>query len=255
MLARERQTKIINMLNSNGSISCTDVSRALGVSSETVRRDLVELEKQGQLSRVHGGAVKTGDMFTFHTLKDRIEERKDAKMNLCRVASEFVKDGDVILVDSGSTAIYFADAIKDKQITVVTYSIDVFDRLKYSPNVNVILCGGHYLTEENCLHGAFAVDMLEKIHVAKAFIFVSSISLKYGVYDFEKDVYALQKKSIEIADEVYILADSEKYEKHGLLKLCDVNDKYVFVTDTGLSDQYKNAYLERGVKLILGGES
>lgn len=252
MLARERQTKIVNMLKAKGSVSSTKISKDLGVSLETVRRDLLELERRGQLSRVHGGAVSTGDMFTFHTLKDRIEERKEAKICLCRVASNYVNDGDVILVDSGSTAIYFANFIKDKNITVVTYSLDVFDILKYSPNVKVILCGGHYLAEENCVHGAFTFDMLDKLHVAKAFVFVSAISLKYGVCDFEKDVFALQKKSIEIADEVYILADSEKFEKHGLLKLCDVNDEYVFITDTGLSDTYKNAYIERGLKLILG---
>ncbi len=252
MLARDRQAKILNMLKLKGSVATTDVSRDLGVSIETIRRDLLALERNGQLSRVHGGAVATGDMFSFHTLKDRIEERKDAKINLCKVASSFVNDGDVILVDSGSTAIYFADAIKDKKVTVITYSLDVFDRLKYSPNVSLILCGGHYLSDENCVHGSFTFDMLDKLHVAKAFVFVSAISLKYGVCDFEKNVYALQKKSIEIADEVYILADSEKYEKHGLLKLCDVNDKYYFITDTGLNDKYKDAYIEKGVKLIVG---
>lgn len=129
MLAKERQARIISMLKATGSVTSADISRTLCVSLETVRRDLLELEKRAQLSRVHGGAVVVGDMFSFHTLKDRIEERKDAKKYLCQVASKFVQDGDVILVDSGSTAIYFADAIKDKNITVITYSIDVFDRL------------------------------------------------------------------------------------------------------------------------------
>ena len=122
LLARERQDKIYSMICMNGAVSTSDLVRLFGVSIETIRRDLLEMENKGLLARVHGGAVKVGEMPPFYDLAKRHRDRSAEKSALARIAISAVSEGDFIAVDSGSTAIHFAEALRDHfaNLTVVT---------------------------------------------------------------------------------------------------------------------------------------
>lgn len=254
MFAKERQDEIYEMLQKDGAVTTAKLVEYFDVSIETIRRDLLTMEQNERLTRVHGGAVAKNGMKPFKVLKERNKEFGEQKHALSLKAAEFVSEGDFIGIDSGSTAIAFAEVLKQKfsKLTVVTHSMDVFEILSRHKDFSVILCGGHYLREENAFYGELTIDMLDSLHLQKVFVFPSAISFKYGLYDYQKDLYQVQKQLIRSADEVYILADSSKFEKTGLLKLNNMQPEYCYITDASLQAEIVKLYKENAVRIYLG---
>lgn len=254
MFANERQNKIYYIIRNDGAITTAKLVDMFGVSVETVRRDLLAMEKHGLLTRVHGGAVAKGDMQPFLELKERNKKYSANKSELSEKAVEFVEEGDVIGIDCGSTAISFAESLKEKftSLTVVTHSLDVFEILRNHRQFRLILCGGYYMHDENAFYGSFTLDMLDKLHVKKSFVFPWAISIEYGIFDYCEELYQVQNKLISISDEVYILADSSKFEKTGLLKFADMKSNYTYITDSNLKDEMVKLYKENDIKIHLG---
>jgi len=251
MLAKERQTLIYQILQKNGAVTASTLVSSLDVSLETIRRDLLAMEKQGLLNRVHGGAVTSGNMQPIVSLKQRHQEHQQAKQELAQKVLPFIEEGDIIGLDSGSTAIAVAQALKTvfTKLTVVTYSSDVFDLLKGHADYRLILCGGHYLKNENAFYGPLALETLKHLHMQKAFIFPSSVSLEYGIGNTLQELHLMQQQLLHNADHVYILADSSKFEKHALLKISDMKQEYCYITDNALPVEFKKLYTENNYRL------
>lgn len=254
MLANQRQEAILELLRSNGAVTASNLVQTLGVSLETVRRDLKELEHRGLLSRVHGGAVAKTGMKPFFDLNRRNSEFSAQKQNLANRAVEFISEGDVIAVDGGSTAIPFTETLKARftRLTVITYSYDVFKRLCHHADFTVLLCSGDFDRAENSFYGKHAQQMLGSVHAQKAFIFPSAVSLEQGIYDYMTNLYAMQIQMIGCADEVFILADSSKFEKTGLYKLADMEKSFTYITDGDLPAQLLALYRENEITIYTG---
>ena len=254
MLANQRQEKILQLLRTDGAVTASNLVQTLGVSLETVRRDLKELEGKGKLSRVHGGAVARSDMKPYYKLDDRNRQFSRQKENLAKRAIEFIAEGDVIAVDCGSTAIPFAECLKSRfsHLTIITYSYDVFKLLCHHADFTVLLCGGDFIREENAFFGKYALQMLENLHAQKAFIFPSAVSLEHGICDYQTNLYAMQMGMIHCADEVFILADSSKFEKNALYKLADMEKSYTYITDGKISDQLLELYRKNEIRIYTG---
>lgn len=255
MFAKERQALISGMVKKDGAVTTGALVEKLGVSVETVRRDLLELEKRGSLTRVHGGAVAAGDMQPPMELPQRNLAQSRQKQELSAVAAEFVNEGDIIAVDSGSTAIHFAQGLKERfsALTVVTHSRDVFDLLCDHGDFTVILCSGHYLRAERAFYGPLVLDGLQKLHVQKAFLFPSAISLEGGICDYQQDLCLVQKQLMAAAETVLILADSSKFEKKALLQLSPIKTDYIYITDRDLPEDIRRLYGKNGIQLRNGG--
>ena len=132
MLAIERQEQIVSQIRRNGAVRIHELTKQFGVSVETIRRDLLELERQDCLHRVHGGAVGIAVAKQYHRLEERTEENPQKKEELSGYAAGLIREGDVLMVDSGSTAIAFAKMLAEEfeRLTVITYSLQVFEILK-----------------------------------------------------------------------------------------------------------------------------
>ena len=254
MLAKERQDQIFKMLRKNGAVTASKLVAQFDVSLETVRRDLLEMERQGRLTRVHGGAVTKSDMKPFFDLDKRNTEYYGEKKSLSRKATDFIREGDVIAVDGGSTAIPFAEALKARfeNLTVITYSSDVFNRLCDHADFHVILCAGDFDKKEKAFYGPYAMHMLESFHAQKAFICPSGVSLEQGIFDYQPNIYAMQMKLFHAADEIFILADSSKFEKTGLYKLADMEKSYTYITDGKLPTELLELYRENDITIYRG---
>ncbi len=252
MLVNQRHKVIIELLRANGAVDVASLVSRFGVSIETVRKDLLAMERQGLLKRVHGGALGMNQMEQYAGLQVRNTFNNAAKQELAALAVSQVQEGMTIGIDSGSTAAYFARELRAHfhKLTVVTHSRDVFDILCDMPDYQIILCGGKYLSQENSFCGNFVLDMLQHIRVQKAFLCPSAISLQHGAFDFQEDLYQVQKALLAAAEEIVVLADSSKYEKIGLLKILDMREDYTFITDSGLSAELKQMYIKNGIHLL-----
>lgn len=256
MLAENRRDEIEGLIEKYGAVTTSDLIIKFNVSVETIRRDLLCLEQRGILKRVHGGAVAQKKMKAFHSLEKRNREFSEEKRELSLNAIRFIEDGDIIAVDTGSTAIFFAEMLRDNfsKLTVVTHSIDVFNILCHNRDFKTILCGGHFLREENSFYGSLALDTLHNIHVQKAFIFPSAVSIEFGVCDYNENLYPMQKEMISCADQVFVLADSSKFEKRALLKVADMKSEFTYITDNNLSESLVNLYKENSINVYNGGK-
>lgn len=253
MLAKERQNLICELLRKNGAVTTAGLMERFAVSIETIRRDLLVLERSGQLSRVHGGAVASSDMQPYPELPQRNLSYSAQKRALSFAAAEFISDGDIIAVDSGSTAKVFAQVLKEsfKELTVVTFSRDVFELL--CDRFTVILCSGHYMKDERTFYGPLTLDTLSKLHVQKAFLCPSAVSLEYGICDYQEPLYLLQKQLLKCGEEILVLADSRKFEKKALYRIDAMRSEYRYVTDGELPEELKKLYAENGIHIYTGG--
>lgn len=252
LFANERRMKIYEILKVQGAVTTLALSQKFRVSVETIRKDLLVMEQNNALIRVHGGAVRTGSVKTYANLSERLEDKKDEKRALSYLAAKLVHEGDILAIDSGSTAIELTEVLIEQfqKLTIITHSTDVFERVNTQSDFEVLLCGGHYLREERAFYGSFVQDMLEKVHVNKVFLFPHAISLKNGICEYLPQLYEVQKRLIQTGDEIIVLADSSKYEKNALLKVCDMKSSFKYVTDAALPEKLKEIYKNNDIQII-----
>ncbi len=252
MIAFERYKYICSLIEEKGFVSVGELSKALSVSGETIRRDILYLENQNKLIKTHGGAIGIQQRIEPRTLDVRNDECPDLKDELSEYALNLINEDDIIVIDSGSTAIHFCKKIARRfdKLTVVTNHTDVADCFKSCKNFTVIVSGGYFLPEENAFYGDLASEFLEKLHVSKAFLFPSAISLKNGITSCNPKLATVQKTYFKISDKVIIMADSSKFESSGFIKLSDVTPLYTFVTDKSLNKEIYDLYKEKGLNII-----
>ncbi|MBQ8203525.1 MAG: DeoR/GlpR transcriptional regulator [Clostridia bacterium] len=254
MFANERQEKIYELLQKNGAVTTSGLVETFKVSIETVRRDLLNMELEGRLTRVHGGAVAKNDMKPFFNLEKRNTEFEAEKEELSIKAMEFINEGDIIGIDSGSTAIIFSKLLRTKfsKLTVVTHSLDVFNLLCCHKEFSVILCSGQFLKGENAFYGALTLDALSTLHIQKSFIFPSAVSLENGICDYQSELYQIQREYFKHSDEIFVLADSSKFQKNAMLKVSDMSKAHIYITDSKLPQELVSVYKENDIIIYKG---
>lgn len=252
MFADERRAAIMNMLQSNGSVTVVQLIEAFNVSIETIRRDLAQLESSHQLSRVHGGAILPQSSHKVQFLRERLTENLEKKRKLCRTALQTIEPGDSIFIDSGATAIELATYIRDSftNLTVVTNSTDVFDILRANKSIQLIVTGGLYMPEECLYHGSLVIDALKSIHVNKAYLIPTTLDLNNGFFaDFEP-ILTIQRTVMHSADKIYLLADSSKIGHKSLFLVASLDDVHSVITDDELDPRIASSFHEAGIPLI-----
>lgn len=254
MLAKERQDKIYEILKADGAVETTKLAKLFSVSIETVRKDFIAMEKNGLLTKTHGGAIINGEFKPRYEFIERCEQFSTEKRNLSIKACEFISEGDIIAIDEGSTAIAFAEVLKERfsNLTVITYCIDVFNTLCNHKDFELILCGGNYLKKERFFYGNQTLENLSNLNFNKSFIFPSAVSLESGICGYNVYAQMLQKRLIEASTQTFILADSSKFEKKALLKLSDFEEKFIFITDGSLSEELKKVYKGNNIRIFTG---
>ncbi len=254
MLASERQRIICEKLNKNGAVTVSELISKLGVSIETVRRDLLQLEKKGMLSRVHGGAIPKAHLKYAGDFSERKGENRSLKYELSKTAATLIENGDIIAVDAGTTAIEFAEVLKESfsELTVVTHSLGVFEILSENKNLKTILIGGAFERGERAFFGTLTTEGYERLHVSKAFIFPTAVSISGGISDFNFELADVQRQIFKIADKAIVLADSSKFEKASLIRIGDVSTEHIYVTDSKLAESIFELYKENNLTILKG---
>ena len=188
MLAKQRYNKILELLDKDGIVHTAELVKLMGVSSETVRKDLEYLDNQGRLSRVHGGAVPvdigtTPDMpGGYISLQIRNSQHLEQKSAITAKAASMVEEGQIIALDYGSTSQMMALTLKERfhRLTVVTNSIQNALILAENPGITIILTGGVLNRDEYTLVNDFSAT-LESIHIDIMFMTVTGIDPVVGI--------------------------------------------------------------------------
>ena len=253
MTTYERRQSLMDLLRKQPGLRVPEIAQALGVSDGTVRNDMNALEADGRLERVHGGAVlKQQSEFYNASFSARHQERSAEKMLIARYASELVNDGDSILLDASSTAYYFALAIQERNnLRVVTNGLDVARLLAQNPSNAVILIGGVLSQDGSSVTGLFSEQIIQELHIQKAFVSSSGFSLERGLTEVHLDEAQLKRKAIESAREVIALIDSSKIGQEDLTPFARVEQINRMITDAGISPQSAQLIEQAGIVLTI----
>jgi DeoR/GlpR family transcriptional regulator of sugar metabolism len=248
VLAERRHQLILRALRSGGPATVSHLSEQLGVSAATVRRDLMKLEEDGLLTRVHGGAVADeGDQPFAEVAEVRVPE-KDA---IAARAAELVQDGQTVLLDIGTTAYRLARQLRGRRLTVITSNLVVYEELADDAGIELVLLGGMVRREYRSLVGFLTEDNLRQLHADVLFLGTSGIRPDGQVMDTTVVEVPIKRAMIASSDRTVLLADTGKLPGTGVARVCGPGDLDVLVTNSAASASATCAALkEAGVKVV-----
>ncbi len=229
-----------------------DTARTLEVTPETIRKDLDLLEKEGLLRRVHGGAILVENLRAEINIDSRLHLYNDEKVAIATRAVSMLKDGDSIIIDSGSTTHLFSQCIPEGiELMVVTNSPHIALNLSNRPELSVLLIGGRLRSKTASTVDAWAIDALSDIRVSIAFMGANGISIERGATTPDPSEAAVKRGMVHAAKEVVILADSTKYGDEKFARFANIGEISKLITDSSLSDSAISALQGAGVEVVL----
>lgn len=255
MNASERRQEIIELLNMNSTVLVSDLSKKYDVSEVTIRTDLRLLEKQGVLTRFHGGATKIIDNDDIKSFKElQLEERYqrfiEAKKRIAIEAVKQVKEGDIIILDSGSTTMLIAEElVKLKHITVITNSLTSAFILSDNSDIMLLICGGTLRHKTRSFHGKIAEQSLDGISADILFVGADGIDAQRGITTFNEG-YTISSVMANVAKKVVAVLDSSKFGRNGINIVLPLSKLDVIITDTNVDNKYQQEFAKQGINLI-----
>ena len=252
MFVNERQKVILERLKSNKTVMVSELAALFDVSIETVRRDIISLEKTGLVKRIHGGATISKNLTILPPLGERIGANSEMKRRAAIAACELLREGDVISIESGSTAMAVVEVLKDsfKDLTILTNSSDVLNELERSTNFKLISTGGVYHRSERAFYGPAAEDTVLGTNVKYAFLFPSAVTPE-GVSISIYDLLGIERAFMKNAQQTIFVFDSTKTMSNAVYKLSEISSDHIYVTDDELSDTACDRFEDAtGVRVI-----
>ena len=252
ILADQRRTRLVELVRQNGFAALPDLANELQVSESTVRRDLDYLEETGVARRTHGGVCYTGPSPKLPHFDCRQSLQWDKKRQIAAAAGRLVEDGDTVLLDGGSTTYELAQVLVDRPLQVVTNSLPVATLFSASDNVDLVLVGGYVHSRTGVSLGPYANEMLAELNVRRAILSVAGINDR-GYYNSNLLLVETERAMMKAADEAIVVADSTKFGRTSLARLCGLGETDVLVTDDKIDEEWKTKLTESGVRLIVAG--
>ncbi len=245
--ATERKQRILAALRSRGRVDAADIAGQLSVTSETVRKDLIQLERSGLLRRVHGGAVSVEQLCYEPAVSTRTGFAAE-KARIARAARGHLPTHGSILIDAGSTTAQLADLIPgDLDLTVYTNALPIALALVGHPRVTVFTLGGRLRSRTLAEVDDFAVRALKDINVDVAFLGTNGISLERGLTTPDAAEAAIKRLMLDTAKQRILLADHSKIGIVREHRHADIADIDILITDTGIDDADRRALQAAGL--------
>ncbi|RKT87110.1 DeoR family transcriptional regulator, glycerol-3-phosphate regulon repressor [Saccharopolyspora antimicrobica] len=252
MLAVERHALITEMVRSAQIVSTDTLMRELAVSGETIRRDLVALEERGVLTRVHGGAASTEPPISQ---EPPVEQRRRLgagnKNKIGRAAASLVRDGQIIMIDVGTTAVAVARALPaGLSATVLTNSLVVASELADRAELDVLVSGGRVRSGDLALSNATAAGFFAETYPDIAFLGSGGLHPEAGLTDYHLEEIAVRRTVLANAHRSYALVSSEKFGRIAGHHVCSLDQLTGVVVDTEPTGDLRNALSEAAVDVV-----
>jgi DeoR/GlpR family transcriptional regulator of sugar metabolism len=232
-----RQAQILELIQTRGFQSVRDLANELKVDESTVRRHLYKLESLALINRTHGGASPVESAETPSRIKQTIHSPEKKKIG--QAMAEKLLDGQVILLDSGSTTLEVAKALKNRVLTVVTNDLAIGIELQRKPNINIVFIGGEILANLNTTWGPTAVEQIKRLRVDVGVFGVDSVSAN-GVFNNTSNEIESKQAMMAISGQAYFVADSSKFTRKALFKVFNIDQFTAGITDDSLDEDVAN---------------
>lgn len=247
MLGERRRRDICDLLEKSGYVETSQLAARLGVNISTIRRDLGNLAEAGLIQRTHGGAMPVLDGSAVdvpYEVKKR--HHLAEKRAIARHAADLVKDGDSLVLDSGSTTFAFAQVIRGRRgLTVATNDLRVAHYLAEGGGVRLMVTGGQLIDTVFTLVGPSALANLENLHVDWAFLGADAVDPQAGVMNVNTIEVPIKQAMLAAAARRVLLADSSKFRRRALATVVSIDAFDYVITDAGLPTELRHSYDDR----------
>lgn len=231
-------------------MSIPDLRSSLDVSESTIRRDLDYLEAEGEAKRTHGGVFTTGPTASLGVFETRRAEQWEKKRQIARAACQLIENHDTLLLDGGSTTYELARQLTSSPLQVVTNSLPLANLFSTSDQVDLVLLGGYVHNRTGVSLGPYANEMLETLNVQTAVLSIAGADER-GYYNSNLLLVETEKAMMRCADRTIVVADSSKFGKSSLARLCSLREVDTIVSDSELSEHWREQITASGVNLVL----
>lgn len=227
----KRHGEILRLLHEEGTISIADMAGRLGVSLETVRRDLKPLADGGQVLRMHG-AVGLPSHVGEAPFERRMRENAVAKRAIARHVAATIRDGDSIMLDTGTTTSFLArELVGHRRLVVVTNSSDIARTLATVNGNRVYMAGGELRPDSGAAFGVSAIEFVSRFSVAHTIISAGAVDAGQGVMDYDLEEAELARVLLSRGERRVVITDCTKFGRRGLVHVCGFDDIDELVTD------------------------
>jgi DeoR family transcriptional regulator, fructose operon transcriptional repressor len=246
----QRREMLRELIRSHGFVSIPLLRESLKVSESTIRRDLDWMEENGEVKRTHGGVFSTGPSASLRLFEGRRASQWDKKLQVASAASRLIEDHDTVLLDGGSTTYELARRLVGRPLQVVTNSLPVAYLFAASDSADLILLGGYVHSRTGVTLGPYTDQMLASLNVQKAVLSIAGADER-GFYNSNLLLVETERAMMRCADQTIVVADSSKFGRSSLARLCSLSDIRTAVVDDGLDSAWRDRLKQSQVELVI----
>ena len=251
MLAIERRREILERMRIDGKVIVSELARDFDVTEETIRRDLDRLDKEGLVSKTYGGAVakQNPTLDLPYNVREGVNVRQ--KQVIAEKIVPLIRDGERILLDSSSTALYVVRKLKEKKnLTIITNSVKILIELADRSDWTVLSTGGVLKQNALSLGGSSAEKMIHSYHVDTAICSCKGLDMQLGVMDSNEQDCLIKQAMLESAERRILALDAEKFDKKSFVKVCGLTGVDLIVTDQAPTAAWRRFCAEQDIDLL-----
>jgi DeoR family fructose operon transcriptional repressor len=241
LFAAERRHNLLTILRSENKIDVSESAKRLGTSHETIRKDIMALESQGLLRRVHGGALPVHTM-TFELDVTQRPQNIEEKRRASALALGYLPAQGAIFIDSGSTTQFLAElSMATSQLTVFTNAISIAQTILTMPEItcNTLGLGGRLRGPSMAEVGPWALRALSDLRIDVAFVGTNAISFDRGLPTPDTEESAVKASILEHAEKSILLVDHSKFNENAMISFASLNDLDIVITGKELDAESK----------------
>ncbi len=247
-----RQLEILEQLERFPRVDVNDLANILNVSEVTIRKDLQELETLSFLKRVHGGAVSAHRTKWNPSMENRLEVKSSSKVAIAKAALDFIRDGDTLILDAGTTTLALARSLRGRKrnLTIITNSLPVMAELS-NTDFEMVALGGMLRQHSLAMIGPMTVNNLEKLHADMAFIGATSASLERGLCTPNIIEAETKAAMVKAASDCIALIDNSKVGQASLAPFAKWSDIHTLITDETIDTKFVHSLQQQNVSVVI----
>ena len=254
MLAIERRNRVLEILQEQGQVTVSELSRLFEVSEETVRRDLDKLAQEGLCVKSYGGAIPAENSRVDMPYHIRNKRNVSAKETIAKLICEIIRDGDHLILDASSTAVWIARALRSKKnLTVITNSLEILMERADAEDRTMISSGGVLKEGYLALVGSKAEEALSAYNVEWAIMSCKGLDRERGATDGNEQFAQTKGAIMKAGGKKMLAVDHSKFDGVAFSKFADVSDYDLIVTDVKPDQRWIDFFVEQQVTCIYPG--
>lgn len=255
MAVSVRQSEILKLVRQQGSCTIGDLAARLQVSDETIRRNVKPLVSEGLVLKVHGGIILP-DRFHEPPIQRRMLDHKEAKESIAARVAELVRDGDSLILDTGSTTTYVARALMDhSNLVVVTNSPQIAGYLATRNGNRVFMAGGELRAHDAAAFGAETIDFVRRFQVRFAILSIGAVDAARGFMVYHLCEAEYSRAAMAQAERSIVVSDHTKFDRNSLVQICALQTIDTLVTDNPPAPELASSLAAAGVEVLLADKA